>query len=88
MTRTTVANLGNFVATSFSLADAVDLSVIGTVAGGSSATITDAGTLAIVPGGAVTANAVGLTAGNITIAGLVSDGGAARQSGGECRHDQ
>jgi filamentous hemagglutinin len=72
----TVANLGNFVATSFSLADAIDLSVIGTVAGGSSATITDAGNLTIVPGSAVTANAVGLRAGNITIAGLVSDGGA------------
>ncbi len=76
----TVANLGNFVATSFSLADAIDLSVIGTVAGGSSATITDAGSLTIVPGGTVQANAVGLTAGNITIAGLVSDGGAGTTS--------
>ncbi len=76
----TVGNLGNFTATSFDLGDAIDLSVIGTVAGGSSATITDAGSLTIVPGGAVTANAVGLTAGNITIAGLVSDGGAGTTS--------
>ena len=76
----TVANLGNFVATSFSLADAIDLSVIGTVAGGSSATITDAGSLTIVPGGTVTANAVGLTAGDITISGLVNDGGAGTTS--------
>ena len=76
----TVADLGNFTATGFGLADAVDLSVIGTVAGGSSATITDAGSLAVVPGGAVMANAVGLTAGNITISGLVSDGGAGTTS--------
>ena len=76
----TVGNLGNFTATSFDLGDAIDLSVIGTVAGGSSATITDAGSLTIVPGGAVAANAVGLTAGNITIAGLVSDGGAGTTS--------
>jgi filamentous hemagglutinin family protein len=76
----TVANLANFVATGFSLADAINLSVIGAVSGGSSATITDAGTLTITPGGTVTANAVGLTAGNITIAGLVSDGGAGTTS--------
>ncbi len=75
----TVANLGNFTATSFDLGDAIDLSVIGAVAGGSSAVITDAGTLTIAVG-EVLANAVGLTAGNITIAGLVSDGGAGTTS--------
>jgi hypothetical protein len=39
-------------------------------------TVLDAGTLTIALGGTVVAAAVGLTAGNITIPGVVSDGGA------------
>ncbi len=48
----------------------------GALVGGPSATVLDQGTLTVASGGTVSATAVSLTAGNIDIAGLVTDGGA------------
>jgi filamentous hemagglutinin family protein len=68
----TISNIGNVGASSFTLNDNVGLTVGGTLSGGTSATITDVGTLAIA--GTVSANAIFLTAGNINIPGLVTAG--------------
>ncbi len=68
-----VAALGNFSADGFTLADDVPLSVAGTLAGGSGATITEAHLLTVA--GSVTATAVSLNAGSLAIPGSVSDGG-------------
>jgi hypothetical protein len=58
------------------LSDQTDLSVTGAVDGGASATLLDAGALTIAPGGTVSATAISLTATNITIPGVVTDGGS------------
>ncbi len=71
-----VAVLGNFLAPGFTLDDGAGLTVTGALIGGPSATVLDQGTLTVAPGGTVSATAVSLTAGNIDIAGLVTDGGA------------
>ncbi len=71
-----VATLGNFAAASFDLTDSTSLTINGAVTAGTNATITDIGTLTLASGGSFTASAIGLTAGNIVIAGLLSDGGA------------
>ncbi len=75
-----IGTLGNVTATSLALADSTNLSVNGTVAAGVDATITDPAALTIATGGTLTATAIGLTAGNIDIAGLLSDGGAGTTS--------
>ncbi len=68
-----IAALGNFSATDFVLNDGIGLAVNGTLNGGPAASIVDNGNLTI--GGTVTASAIGLTAGNISIPGVVTDGG-------------
>ncbi|HVC59379.1 MAG TPA: hypothetical protein VND19_03305, partial [Acetobacteraceae bacterium] len=66
-----VLTLGNFTATTgFALTDMPDLSVTGTVSGGSAATITDTGTLGIA--GSVAGTTVNLTGAGIGITGAVS----------------
>ena len=70
-----IASLGTFTAQGFTLADGIGLTVSGAVNGGPSVTVLDAGTLTVASGGSVTASAVSLTANDIAIAGLVSDGG-------------
>jgi filamentous hemagglutinin family protein len=64
-----VLAIGNVDASSFSLRDGANLVVTGTLAGGSSTTLVDKGTLAI--DGAVTAASVSATADSITINGLI-----------------
>ena len=71
-----VAVLGNFFAPGFTLDDGANLTVTGALAGGPSATVLDHGTLTVASGGTVSATAISLTAGNIAIPGLVTDGGA------------
>ena len=71
-----VARIANFTASGFTLDDGSSLDVTGALAGGPSATLLDTGTLTIAAGATVTAAAIGLTAGNIAIPGLVTDGGA------------
>ena len=75
-----IASLGTFTAQGFTLADGIGLTVSGAVNGGPSATVLDAGTLTVASGGSVTASAVSLTANDIAIAGLVSDGGGGTTS--------
>ncbi|HEX3400110.1 MAG TPA: filamentous hemagglutinin N-terminal domain-containing protein [Acetobacteraceae bacterium] len=70
-----VATLGNFSATGFTLDDGTSLSVTGALAGGPSATVLDRGALTVAAGGTVAATAIGLTAGNIVVPGLITDGG-------------
>lgn len=67
-----VMTIDNVDASSFSLRDGTNLVVTGTLAGGSSATLLDKGTLAI--DGAVKAATVSAIADSITIDGLVSGG--------------
>ena len=71
-----VAALGPISASSFVLDDSTALSVTGPVVAGSSASISAVGTLAVAAGGSVDAAAIGLSAGALSIAGLVTDGGA------------
>ncbi|MEJ0018321.1 MAG: filamentous hemagglutinin N-terminal domain-containing protein [Acetobacteraceae bacterium] len=71
-----VATLGDFTASGFTLRDGISLSVVGTLNGGPSVTVTDSATLTVASGGTVTATSIALTAANLAIAGLVSDGGA------------
>ncbi len=70
-----IGTLGNFTASGFTLDDATNIIISGNVAGGPSVAISDNGTLTILAGGTVAATAIGLTANNITIPGLVTDGG-------------
>jgi hypothetical protein len=66
-----VITLGNFTATAgFALTDTPDLTVTGTVNGGSNVTITDAGALGVL--GGVTGTTVNLTGASIGISGTVS----------------
>ncbi len=58
------------------MSDQTDLRVTGAVDGGASATLLDAGALTIASGGTVSATAVDLVATNITIPGVVTDGGS------------
>jgi len=69
-----IAALNDINATSFTLNDGVSLAVNGALSVTSGATITDAGTLSVA--GSLTAATVSLTAPNIEISGLVSDGGS------------
>ena len=69
-----IAVLGDFSAAGLTLNDGTSLLVSGLVNGGTAAAILDSALLTI--GGTVTAAAVNLTAANLAIAGLVSDGGA------------
>ena len=75
-----IASLGTFTASGFTLDDGIGLTVSGAVNGGPSATVQDTGTLTVASGGSVTASAVSLTANDIAIAGLVSDGGGGTTS--------
>jgi filamentous hemagglutinin family protein len=68
-----VANIGNITAAGFAFNDSIDVNVGGVLNGGTFASITDVGTLTI--GGTVSATSIGLTASNIAIPGLVTDGG-------------
>ena len=70
-----VANIGDFAVTGggFTLNDSVGLSMFGALTATKSATIVDAGTLAV--SGMIGAPAIALTAGEIDIPGLVSGGG-------------
>jgi filamentous hemagglutinin family protein len=71
-----INTLGNVTALSFDLIDSTSLTINGAATTGTNATITDTGTLTIASGGTLTASTLALTAGNILIAGLLSDGGA------------
>jgi len=70
-----VANIGDFAVTggSFTLNDSIGLSVFGALTATKSATIVDVGTLTV--SGTIGAPAIALTAGEIDIPGLVTDGG-------------
>jgi filamentous hemagglutinin family protein len=69
-----VTTLGTFTAAGFSLNDGATLTVAGVLNGGTAATIVDSALLTV--GGTVSATAVSLTGANITITGLVTDGGS------------
>jgi hypothetical protein len=69
-----IANLGSINASSINLNDGIALNVGGMVNGGSSASITDVGTLTI--SGGISATSISLSADTINIPGLVTDGGA------------
>ena len=75
-----ITTLGNIVATSFALNDSTSLTTNGTQTIANAATITDTGTLTIGASDALTASAIALTAGNIVITGLLSDGGTGTTS--------
>ncbi len=79
-----VSALGNIVAGSFTLNDGVDLSVPGALSAGSAATIIGAGTVSVAGtialSQALATSAVALQGTTLTIAGLVSDGGAGTTS--------
>ncbi|MEJ0046315.1 MAG: hypothetical protein WDN04_09445 [Rhodospirillales bacterium] len=65
-----IAALGDFSAAGFTLNDTPDLAVTGTVDGGASVTITDAGALTVP--GSITGSATSLTGASIGIGGTVS----------------
>ena len=68
-----IATLAGFTAAGFSLNDGVPLTVNGSVNGGPGAAIVDTGLLTV--NGSVGAAAVSLTAGDIAIPGVLTDGG-------------
>ena len=70
----TIGTLGTFTASGFTLNDGIPLSVNGILSGGASATIQDTGLLTVA--GTISAAAIALKADNITIPGVVSDGGS------------
>jgi len=73
--KNTISNLGDVTASSFALEDATNLTVFGTVNGGTSATISDAGGVLAISG-TVSAGAIGLAGRTLTITGETTDGGA------------
>jgi filamentous hemagglutinin family protein len=72
--------LGAFAAAGFTFDDGAGATVTGAVNGGSLALLTDSQALTVGTTGSVIATTVGLTAPGLTIAGLVSDGGAGTTS--------
>ena len=69
----TIAAIGNFTASGFTLNNGTDLSINGTLAGGPSVAIANGGSLTV--NGSIMASSVSLTGANVTIPGFVSDGG-------------
>ena len=69
-----IGNLGSFSAAGFTLNDGRPLTVAGTVSGGANVTITDTGTLTNT--GKISGTAISLTADNLNLGGVVTDGGA------------
>ncbi|MEJ0046318.1 MAG: hypothetical protein WDN04_09460 [Rhodospirillales bacterium] len=65
-----IADLGNFTAAGFTLDDTPDLAVTGTVNGGATVTITDAGALSVP--GSITGSITSLTGATISIGGTVT----------------
>ncbi len=74
-----VGTIADFTAVGFTLNDGAPLTVSGALSAGPSATIFGGGSL-WVTGSIVSSSAVSLTAGSITIPGLVTDGGAGTTS--------
>ncbi|MBW4090767.1 MAG: filamentous hemagglutinin N-terminal domain-containing protein [Proteobacteria bacterium] len=72
--------LGAFAAAGFTFDDGAGVTVTGAVTGGSLALLNDSQSLTVGTTGSVIATTVGLTAPGLTIAGLVSDGGAGTTS--------
>jgi hypothetical protein len=71
-----ITNLGPFSADAFAVDDGIRLTIVAAVTGGPSATINDLNQITVASSGSITANAISLTGTDLTIAGLVSDGGA------------
>ncbi len=69
-----VATIGTFTAAGFTMNDGASLTVSGVLNGGSAVTITDIALLTVA--GTVSAATIALTAADIAIPGLVTDGGA------------
>ena len=68
----TISNLGDVTASSFALEDNTDLTVFGTVNGGTNATITDAGGVLAISG-TVSAGAIALAGLTLNITGETTD---------------
>jgi filamentous hemagglutinin family protein len=71
-----IAAIGNFSASGFTLSDNVSLSVNGSLVGGPSVTINLNNLQSIIVNGSITASAISLAAKSIDIPGFISDGGA------------
>ncbi len=69
-----VVAIGNFTAAGFTLNDGLSLSVNGLLNGGPFVTIFDSGPISVI--GAIEAASISLTGANISIPGLLTDGGA------------